>query len=78
MRRLTRDISSAGINPLRAKALGTVILERSSLSRRLAYLERTKALFNAWHVFHQPLVWVMFGIVAIHMALAIYLGYSLF
>ncbi len=51
--------------------------ERSLLVRRMANLGRTKKLFDLWHVFHKPLVYVMFAIAAVHVALAIYMGYSL-
>jgi len=51
--------------------------ERALLSRRLVHLERTKRVFSAWHVFHQPLVYLMFAVAAIHVALAVYMGYSI-
>jgi hypothetical protein len=50
--------------------------ERSFLLRRLRYLERTRRLFAMWHVFHQPLVYLMFLIAAVHVSLAVYLGYA--
>jgi hypothetical protein len=52
--------------------------ERGTLARRLVHLDRTKRFFAAWHVFHQPLVYVMFAIAALHVTLAIYMGYSTF
>lgn len=52
--------------------------ERALLSRRLVHLERTKRFFSAWHVFHQPLVYLMFTIAALHVGLAVYMGYSIF
>lgn len=51
--------------------------ERALLVRRMANLGRTKKLFALWHVFHKPLVYIMFAIAAVHIALAVYLGYSL-
>jgi len=49
--------------------------ERASLARRGAHLERTRRLFELWHVFHRPLVYAMFLIVALHVGVAIYFGY---
>lgn len=46
------------------------------LVKRLDRLERTRRLFALWHVFHQPLVYVMFLIVGLHVAVAVYLGYA--
>lgn len=55
--------------------LDAVRRERALLAYRLAALDRTKRLFALWHVFHLPLVWLMFGIVTLHVGLALYLGY---
>ena len=52
-----------------------VLAERATLVRRIAYLEKTKALFEMWHVFHLPLVYILFVIVILHVAIALYLGY---
>lgn len=49
--------------------------DHAATARRLAHLQRTRRLFELWHVFHQPLVFGMFVIVAIHVGVAVYLGY---
>jgi hypothetical protein len=61
-------------------ALATVslIAERAMLQRRLALLEKTKRLFDLWHVFHQPLVYFLFAIVLLHVAVVTYMGYTVF
>ena len=53
-----------------------LIAERALLSRRIATLHRTRRLFEMWHAFHQPLVYLMFGIAALHVGLVLYLGYT--
>ncbi len=50
--------------------------EHATLTRRLVHLERTRHFFELWHVFHRPLVYGMFAIVGLHVALAFYLGYA--
>ena len=45
------------------------------LLRRIAYLERTKRLFELWHVFHLPLVYLQMVIVVAHVGVTVYLGY---
>ena len=57
-------------------AMVDLALERASLSRRLAHLERTKRVFELWHVFHRPLVFGLFVIVAIHVGVAVFFGYG--
>ena len=76
-RRLRRDMRRAGVaRGLADEAIG-LVRERAMLLRRMAVLGRTKKLFELWHVFHNPLVYVMLGIAAVHISLAIYFGYSI-
>jgi len=52
------------------------IAERAVLLRRIAYLKKTKRLFDLWHVFHQPLAVIVLLIVTLHIATALYFGYA--
>jgi hypothetical protein len=56
-------------------ALAT-IAERAQLLRRIAYLKKTKKLFDLWRVYHKPLAIVMAVIVILHVAIVAYLGYA--
>ncbi len=78
LRRLRHALRAAGVGSDLLDAVLEVSAERASLLGRLAYLQRTRQWFGAWHVFHQPLVYVMFAIVALHVGVAVYLGYTLF
>ncbi len=53
----------------------SLIAQRATLHRRIVYLKKTKTMFDAWHVFHMPLVYVMFVIVVMHVAVTLYMGY---
>ncbi|MEZ5288207.1 MAG: hypothetical protein R2712_26090 [Vicinamibacterales bacterium] len=55
--------------------LRAAVEERLRLAQRRHALAATKRLFDLWHVFHLPLVWVMFAIVSLHVGVALYLGY---
>lgn len=77
LRRLRRDLVAAGADAALASRLVAIESERETLLGRLAYLEKTKQMFGAWHVFHQPIVFVMLAIVAVHVGLALYLGYTI-
>ena len=74
--RLRRELRHAGVERGLAANVTASMGERVLLLRKLAYLNRTKRLFAMWHVFHQPLVYVMFAIAALHVGVAVYLGYS--
>ena len=75
VRALERDMIAADLpEDLRAHALA-VEVERALLLRRAAYLQRTKKLFELWHVFHLPFVLLMLIIVTVHIAVVLYLGY---
>ncbi|MEW5981935.1 MAG: hypothetical protein AB1806_06145 [Acidobacteriota bacterium] len=75
-RHLRRRLASAGIEPTLARGLVDASRERSVLTKRLERLHRTKRLFALWHVFHQPLVYLMFAIAGVHIAVALYMGYA--
>ena len=73
--RLRADIARRGVAPdLHREALN-LIAERATLRRRMAYLTTTKKLFDVWHVFHMPLVYITFAIVIMHVAVTMYMGY---
>ena len=73
---LARRLRAAGVNADTLRDCIALAAERSTLARRAAHLQRTQRLFEAWHVFHRPLVSAMFLIVGIHVAVALYLGYA--
>ncbi len=75
LRRLRRAIERHGVDHAQASEAIALIGSRAVLLGRLAYLNWTKRMFAAWHVFHQPLVYVMFGIAALHTGLMLFLGY---
>ena len=76
LRRMRAELRRAGADRRLAASVTAAIGERVLLLRRLARLNRTKHLFSMWHVFHLPLVYVMFAIATLHVGVAIYLGYS--
>jgi hypothetical protein len=73
--RLRREIDRGDVSSELLGSALRLIAERASLLRQAAYLAKTKPLFDLWHVFHMPLVYVMFAIVMVHVAVAVYLGY---
>jgi hypothetical protein len=76
--RLRHEFIAAGARPDRVAAVVKLIAERALLLRRLALLGKTKTLFDLWHVFHQPLVYFLFGIVLLHVGVVTYMGYTVF
>jgi hypothetical protein len=75
VRAFARQIRQSGLAAGEQRALIQVMTERALILRRLAYLQKTKAVFALWHVFHLPLVYLLLGIVILHVGLALYLGY---
>jgi hypothetical protein len=76
--KLSHDLRAAGANPERATVVVALTSERAVLLRRLSLLEKTKKLFDLWHVFHQPLVYFLFAIVLLHVLVVTYMGYTIF
>lgn len=75
LRAFMRRLDAEGVPvPIRDE-VARVTRERVRLLRARFHLERTKELFQLWHVFHLPLVYLLLVIAALHIALAIYMGY---
>jgi cytochrome b561 len=74
-RRLSRELTHAGLPPQAVADVAALTLERAVLLRRIAYLQKTKKLFGLWHVFHTPFAYVMIIIVGLHIGVTLYLGY---
>jgi hypothetical protein len=72
---LRAEIAHASVAPELLDSALAVIVERATLLRRAAYLHKVKRLFDLWHVFHMPLVYVMFSIIVLHVVLTVYMGY---
>ena len=73
---LRRRIRHDGVGARTLHDVLALTAERAVLLRRLAYLKKTKKLFELWHVFHRPLAYVMLVIVIVHIATAVYFGYA--
>ena len=54
----------------------SLIFQRALLMRRIAYLVKTKKVFDLWRVYHKPLAVLMAVIVVLHIATIWYLGYA--
>lgn len=72
---LARELADGGLHPGIAANVVGLTAQRATLMRRAAYLQRTRRLFDLWHVFHLPLVYLMLVIAAAHISLALYMGY---
>jgi hypothetical protein len=73
--RLRREIRASVLNRTLLHEALSLARERAVLLRRIARLDRTRRLFHLWHVFHRPLVWVMFVVFFFHLGVALYFGY---
>ncbi len=73
---MRRHLRTAGADVDAIHAAVARAAEHATLVRRIAHLERTRRLFEYWHVFHRPLVYGMLAIVGLHVGVAIYLGYA--
>jgi hypothetical protein len=51
-------------------------LRRAVVSRRKSTFHIMDPFFRYWHVLHRPFVWIMFAIVAVHIAVALLFGYT--
>lgn len=75
LRAFVARLEAEGVPPAVRDEIARVTRERVRLLRALFHLERTKELFQLWHVFHLPLVYLLLVIAAVHIVLALYMGY---
>jgi hypothetical protein len=75
LRSLDRTLVAGGVSPAQRAEITSLTAERVLLLRRTGYLLQTKKLFDLWHVFHLPLVYLLLVIAVGHIALALYMGY---
>jgi len=75
LRAFDAALEQSGVPQTLREEITRLATERSLVLRRAAYLQRTKKLFELWHVFHLPLVYLLLVIAAAHIALALYMGY---
>jgi hypothetical protein len=75
LRALDADLAIGRVPDEQRVELVRLAAARALLLRRMAYLRRTRRLFELWHVFHLPLVYLLLGIAAVHIGVALYLGY---
>jgi len=53
-----------------------LILKQRRLLKKLALLEASQSLFSYWHIFHRPFTFLASSLIAVHVAVATYLGYG--
>jgi hypothetical protein len=75
LRTLDADLKRARVPDGQRVEVVRLAAARALLLRRMAYLRRTRRLFELWHVFHLPLVYLLLAIAAVHIGVALYLGY---
>ncbi len=74
--RLVRHAAEAADSHGRhASALNRIAFEEALLNRRILLLKKSQGFFRNWHRIHKPFTTVMFGIVLVHVAVSVYLGY---
>ncbi len=59
-----------------ARSLRHLAVRRLVLSRRIAFLQRFRRMFQYWHVIHLPFSIIMFVILFVHIAVAVIFGYT--
>ncbi len=75
VRAFEHDLAEKGLTERLRKNLVGLAVERALALRRAEDLQRTKRLFQMWHVFHLPLVYLLLVIATAHIGLVLYMGY---
>lgn len=65
-----------GLGRLEGRRLHRLLRQRVVLARRVAFLQQARALFGYWHAFHKPFAIVLYVTIALHIGVAVWLGYA--
>lgn len=77
--RLRRKLAAIVVLPgKQGKELFEISFQRAILRRRIALLSQVQQLFHYWHVIHKPFAIIMYVIMVIHIAVALWTGYGWF
>lgn len=60
------------------KTLVNLTVQQAKLERRIQFWNQIQQIFHYWHVIHKPFAVVMYLIMIVHVAIAVWLGYTWF
>jgi hypothetical protein len=75
LRRLASSLRVRRLTPSMIHRILTLAKARMVLTRRIAFLEKLRAIFHLWHVIHLPFSTIMFVILFVHVGVAVAFGY---
>lgn len=75
-RQLAAALSSRGVSEQALQPILALAARRNRIDEQLVLLPSFQRLFRYWHNLHLPLAVVMFVVLAIHVAVAVALGYT--
>jgi hypothetical protein len=73
-----RSLAQLDLPKEHVSGLLAALRRRASLQRRIRFLEQVHRLFHYWHVIHKPFAAVMYIVVTVHVAVAVWTGYARF
>jgi PIN domain nuclease of toxin-antitoxin system len=59
-----------------ARQRRALVQQRQRVERRRAFLRHTESLFGYWHAIHKPFAILLFLMLAVHIGVAVWLGYA--
>lgn len=75
-RRILEQLQNGGLPPAAADRVGDLLARRRRLGEQAALLHPFQRMFRYWHAFHLPLAAVMTLILAVHVGVTVWLGYT--
>jgi hypothetical protein len=75
-KRLSASLDARGVTKSDRRAVLDLAARRSRLDEQLLLLPSFQRLFRYWHNLHLPLAVVMFVVLAVHVGIAVALGYT--
>jgi len=75
-RKIRQWLEGEGIPEEKQRQLASIVWKRLQIEQELILWNKIHLLFHYWHVFHKPFAIIMYLIMLIHVAIAVWLGYT--
>ncbi len=75
-RKIRQWLSKEGIPEDKQQQLVRIVWKRLEIEQELVLWNKIHLLFHYWHVFHKPFAIIMYLIMIVHVAIAVWLGYT--
>ncbi len=73
---LRKSLDHIKVDKFHLKRLRKLMLQKATLSKRIAILDDIHRFFHYWHIIHKPFAYIMILVMILHTSVAVYMGFT--